>query len=53
MSTEHMPTIRVLRILSVLAAENTRISLTQLAEDRHLKRHALPDSENSGRTPLY
>lgn len=31
MSTEHMPTIRVLEVLSVLAAENTGISLTQLA----------------------
>ena len=31
MSTEHMPTIRVLEVLSVLAAENTGISLTQLS----------------------
>ena len=30
MSTEHMPTIQVLEVLSVLAAENTGISLTQL-----------------------
>ena len=32
MSTGHMPTIRVLEVLQVLAAENTGLSLTQLSD---------------------
>ncbi|EJD6541326.1 IclR family transcriptional regulator [Providencia rettgeri] len=36
MSTEHMPTIRVLEILQVLAAENTGLSLTQLSDKTNI-----------------